>query len=142
MQHYPIPSLKATHADRLERWLGSDNVSALSAAAKDFYWPVPVQGVPCQVFVMPGGDFAGAIEAGQFCTAFDRAEQVLTKLKNRRTAALAQRRIMSDPYLRSKMQKEQHAFASMSALIASGTNAGKTQQQLFQIMWNFISGLK
>ena len=72
---------KATHSDRLERWLGADQVRQISANFRNFYWPVAVHGVPGNVYIMPGGDFAGDIKAGSFLSKDDGAASVLKKLR-------------------------------------------------------------
>ena len=74
---------KSTHSDKLERWLGKEHVDRLTHDFKNFYWPVPVKGVPGNVFVMPGGDFAGEIQAGSFMSAQDAAGVTLRKLLNK-----------------------------------------------------------
>jgi hypothetical protein len=55
---------KPTHSDKLEKWLGKEQVESISNSFKNFYYPVPLHGVPGNVYIMPGGDFAGEIKAG------------------------------------------------------------------------------
>lgn len=122
---------RATHSDRLERWLGAEKVADLSRQMRDFYWPIPVHGVPGKVFAMPGGDFAGEIDAGQFGSALDRGSDALTRMRNERRANLALHKISHSQTLRGKMDRRQHAFGSLSALIAAATG-GKAQNITFQ----------
>jgi hypothetical protein len=60
----------STHAARLERWLGADQVTALSAAMRDFYWHIPIGNVPGKVYAYKG-DFFGAIRGGSFANLSD-----------------------------------------------------------------------
>lgn len=61
---------KSTHSQRLEKWLGSDVVASLSDTFKNFYYPIRVNGVPGEVYIMPGGDFAGSIAVGMYACEF------------------------------------------------------------------------
>ena len=126
--------LKHTHSDRLERWLGADKVAAISAHFKDFYWPVPVHGVPGNVRVMPGGDFTGEINGGAFLSASDGAATVLKKIRsaaesrarrNNRLGVLADLIRAEDARILSV-----GAFASVDAVIAAYTG-GKGQTMVF-----------
>lgn len=102
-----------THAERLERWLGKEQVEQLSASMSRWYGPpIPVGGVPGEVFAHKGGDFRGAIKAGWHVAALDAAESWLRRV----------RRELRKPTLHA-------GFASMSALIAART-AG--QNRVFQ----------
>jgi hypothetical protein len=125
---------RATHSDRLERWLGAEQVAYLSKTFGGFYWPIPLHGVPGNVHIMPGGDFAGEIKAGSFLSKHDGAAMVLKKL--RKAAEAKQRRFkalgtlldmirMGDPRLASI-----GAFASVDAVVAAYTG-GKGQQIMF-----------
>lgn len=67
-----MPSLPrlGTHASKLERWLGAEEVARVSNAMKGWYGPpIAVGGVPGYVFVGPDGDFRGRIETGLEATA-------------------------------------------------------------------------
>jgi len=113
-----------THAQRLETWLGAEEVARVSAAMKDFYHPVAIHGVPGLVYAMPGGDFCGEIRAGQEVSAKDRALDIINRERKAAQAAMHNR--VNHPRFRN-----QHgAFASLSALIAAGTG-GKGQYPLF-----------
>lgn len=122
---------KSTHSDRLERWLGADQVAALSANFGKFYYPVLVRGVPGDVYVMPGGDFAGEIKAGAFASKHDSAATVLKRL--RRRAEEKARRSNAFGTLLDMLRAEDRrlasigAFASIDAVVAAYTG-GKGQQ--------------
>jgi hypothetical protein len=126
--------MKHTHSDRLERWLGKDHVEMISAQFKDFYYPVALNGVPGNIYVMPGGDFTGEIAAGQFASKHDAAAVTLRKLRNRldmQTRKTAASRVLMD-MIRSE-RKEMYsvgAFASVDAVIAAFTG-GKGQVMNF-----------
>jgi hypothetical protein len=121
---------KATHSDRLERWLGKEHVESISAQFKDFYWPVPVHGVPGNVFVMPGGDFAGEIKVGQFMSKHDGAALTIQKIKKRIDAKVRRNKAMMSLADLLHTESRQHAsigaFASIDAVIAAW-KAGKGQ---------------
>lgn len=125
---------KPTHADRLERYLGADKVAAVSAAMQNFYWPVPMSGVPGRVFAMPGGDFAGEIQAGQFASKFDRAADVLRRVRNRlerqgvyESAAATMMRLAKAV---TTAPRSVGAFASVDAVVAAATG-GKAQTLMY-----------
>ncbi len=126
--------MKHTHSDRLDRWLGADKVAALSAQFKDFYWPVPVHGVPGDVKVMPGGDFTGEIMGGAFLSAKDGAATVLKKI--RAAAESKARRDNQLGLLADLIRAEDRrilsvgAFGSVDAVIAAFTG-GKGQTLVF-----------
>lgn len=115
-----------THSGQLERWLGAEVVERLSKAQKDFYWPIPVFGVPGRgVYAMPGGDFCGKIEGGEFASAFDRAEDRMRRLRNAERARVSQHAIWSKSALRARMDRRAHAFADLAAIYAAASNPGK-----------------
>lgn len=126
---------KSTHSDKLERWLGAEQVQRLSDHFKHFYYPVPVKGVPGNVFIMPGGDFAGEIKAGSFFNKHDAAATTLKKLRAK--AELQVRKNKALGVLIEMIKAENHAvlsvgaFASMDAVVAAYTG-GKGQQIPFQ----------
>ena len=125
---------RATHADKLERWLGKEQVERISRDFRNFYWPVPVNGVPGKVFVMPGGDFAGEIAAGSFMSAADGAALTIKKLKARLDAKLKQSkalRTLADLlHAEDRRMLSVGAFASIDAVVAAYTG-GKGQQIVF-----------
>ena len=126
---------KPTHADKLERWLGKEQVERVSREFRNFYWPVPVNGVPGKVFVMPGGDFAGEIQAGSFMSAADGAALTIQKLKAKIDAKLKQSRALRTLadllHAEDKRMLSVGAFASIDAVVAAYTG-GKGQQIVFQ----------
>lgn len=122
---------KDTNPNHLERWLGQEAVEGITRSMKDFYWPIPVHGVPGMVFAMPGGGFSGEIKAGEFASAYDRAEGAVKRYNRARAATLARHRIAHSPFLRNKMDKRAHAFGSLSAVIDAVTG-GKAQNLIFQ----------
>ncbi len=126
---------KPTHADKLERWLGKDQVERISRDFRNFYWPVPVNGVPGKVFVMPGGDFAGEIAAGSFMSAADGAALTIKKFKARLDARLGQSkalRTLADLlHAEDRRMLSVGAFASIDAVVAAWTG-GKGQAHPFQ----------
>jgi hypothetical protein len=108
--------MRHTHSDRLERWLGADAVGRLSFAMRNWYGPpIALHGVPGRVYAARGGDFVGAIEAGQECSAIDRALDLLTR--NRRFGIARSRR-------------QSGAFASLDAIAAAYTG-GKGENAFF-----------
>ena len=121
---------KATHSDRLERWLGKEHVETLSAQFRDFYWPVPLHGVPGNVFVMPGGDFAGEIKVGQFMSKHDGAALTIQKIKKRIDATVRRDKgllALADLlHAEGRHHASIGAFASIDAVIAAW-KAGKGQ---------------
>lgn len=125
---------RSTHADRLERWLGKDQVERISRQFGCFYYPVALHGVPGNVHVMPGGDFAGEILAGQFASAADGAAAVLRKIRLR--AEQQARRHKALATLADLIKADDRrmasigAFASVDAVIAAYTG-GKGQQLNF-----------
>ena len=125
---------RATHSDRLERWLGKDHVESISKQFADFYWPVPVHGVPGNVFVMPGGDFAGEIKAGSFMSKHDGAALTIQKIKKRIDAMVRRDKGLLALADLLHMESRQHAsigaFASVDAVLAAW-KAGKGQTLRF-----------
>jgi hypothetical protein len=119
--------VRHTHSDRLERWLGRDRVEDVSRAMRSFYWPVALHGVPGNVRVMPGGDFTGHIEAGQFGSALDRAQDTAQRLRRSLQAHVARSWRLSGRLHHGRLD----AFSSLSALIAARTG-GKGCDLIFQ----------
>jgi len=105
----------STHAQRLERWLGAETVENLSRNMVDWYGPpIPVGGVPGNVWAHKGGDFRGPIASGQFMSALDfgimRGKRILRN-HGRRQRATA------------------HAgFSSLSDLISEATAGAKRRE--------------
>lgn len=119
---------KSTHSDKLEKWLGAEQVAAVSASAKDFYYPIPVHGVPGNVYVMPGGDFCGDITVGG--DKETRAADVLKKVRAKAEAKVKQSKafgVLID-LIRAEDKRiySVGAFASIDAVVAAVTG-GKGQ---------------
>lgn len=110
-----------THSQRLETWLGPDKVNTLSDSMKDFYWPIPIQGVPGNIYAMPGGDFRGRITAGSEVSALDYCEMQLKKSLKAKRVLQAHRR----------KQTGMAGFSSLSDLIAEAST-GKRREMAFQ----------
>lgn len=125
---------RATHSDKLERWLGKEHVDAISHHFAKFYWPVRINGVPGEVYVMPGGDFAGEIKAGSYACKYDSAATVLRRLMQKAEAQVRRHKALG--VLIDMIRAEDRrlmsvgAFASVDAVIAAFTN-GKGQQMVF-----------
>lgn len=125
-----------THSQKLENWLGKPHVERISREFKDFYWPVPLHGVPGNVRVMPGGDFTGDIAAGGYFNKEDAARSVFAKIKSRaeRRARDANAFCGLLDLLRAEKRTSRlasvGAFASIDAVIAAYTG-GKGQTLAF-----------
>lgn len=106
-----------THASKLERWLGKEEVEHISNLNKDWYGPpIPIAGVPGKVFVTAGGDFVGPIRGGHYANVFDYKMDKLNKAFKR--------------YVR-KAPNTLHGFSSLSDLISEATVGGKRQDFWF-----------
>lgn len=111
-----------THSQRLETWLGADKVKHLSDSMKNFYWPIPVQGVPGDVYAMPGGDFRGRIEAGMEVSAMEYGEGLLKKSYKARRTMLAV----------LKKQSGMAGFASLSDMISEASTGKRREFSFFK----------
>jgi len=106
--------VRATHAGRLERWIGRETVELVSERMRDWYGPpIPMAGVPGRVYACGGGDFCGPINGGYFSN--------LTEY-----AVGRYRSIMRRTLARSHGQLNA-GFASLSDLITEATTGGKKQ---------------
>lgn len=121
-----LDSWKHTNSQHLEQWLGKEAVDNVTQNMRDFYWPVPLSGVPGNVYAMPGGDFAGKIKTNGEMSAINRLEESVKKEANAYKAKVASHRIAGDLSLRGKIDKRYHAFASADAVYAAATG-GKAQ---------------
>ncbi len=113
--------MKSTHSQRLEQWLGAEQVNSLSAAMLDWYGPpIAVQGVPGNVYACGGGDFRGRIDAGVEVSAIEIAEQKLRKSDKLRR-------------LWHGMQRKQAGMAGFTSLsdLISEASAGKKRDFAF-----------
>jgi hypothetical protein len=110
--------MRATHSQRLERWLGPEKVEHMSRAMRGWYGPpIAVAGVPGNVWACGDGDFRGRIDAGKFPAALDYLEQRLKSAARN--------------FYRKQSRKASTGFASLSDLIAEAT-AGKRRELFFQ----------
>lgn len=115
-RHEPVI---ATHAGRLDRWLGPDNVARVSREFKDWYGPpVALGGVPGNVFVTAGGEFVGKIDIGDELSHQDLMDGIIAREQRIRRMHVARGR------------KQLGAFSTLDALIAARTG-GKGQDLLF-----------
>jgi len=126
--------MKSTHSGKLERWLGAEQVQRISDQYGGFYYPIPLNGVPGNVHVMPGGGFAGNIEAGSYLTAQDGAAVVMRKLLKRAEAKARREKAVGTLVHMIKAQDQRlsvvGAFASIDAVVAAFTG-GKGQTMNF-----------
>jgi len=109
-----LDNWKATNSQHLEKWLGVEAVERASHSMRDFYFPIPLAGVPGNVYAMPGGDFAGKILTSGECSSVDRLGESLKREKKYRQFRIA------------KSRKQLGAFASADAVYAAMTG-GKAQ---------------
>lgn len=126
--------MKSTHSDKLERWLGVEATQRLSNQFKDFYAPVRVNGVPGNVFIMPGGGFAGEIAVGNFMSAQDAAALTIKKIKARLDAKAkfnnATKNLIQLIEIGDRRLLSVGAFSTIDSVIAAYTG-GKAQQLAF-----------
>lgn len=109
----------ASHAGRLERYLGAENLEHVSRAMRDWYGPpIALAGVPGEVFVHRGGDFRGVVRGGWEMSWQDHARDFARRVRRG---------------IRRSSQKAQlnAGLASLSDLIAEAT-AGKRRDFTFQ----------
>lgn len=115
---------KHTHSQRLETWLGAEEVARMSAAMKEFYHPIAIHGVPGAVYAMPGGDFCGEIRGGQEVSKIDRALDTVNRERK------AEQSRMKNRVNHPRFRRQHGAFASLSDLIAAASG-GKSQTLAF-----------
>ncbi len=93
----------ATHAAKLERWLGSYEVARLSLAMREWYGPpIHLLDTPGSVRVTAGGDFIGEIGRGKFSVGLDWAVDRYRRMQRLRM-------------LENKFSSISHALARASA---------------------------
>jgi len=68
---------RLTHADRLTRWLGREQVEHLASLQRGFLFPIPLLNVPGHVFVYDG-DYYGEIVGGGFASLSDLISEATT----------------------------------------------------------------
>ena len=109
---------RATHSERLERWLGPELTAQMSANMKPWYGPpIAVAGTPGKVWAHGGGDFSGPIGAGQFINAIDFSVDRLKKAVHNS--------------MKRQMYTLNTGFSSLSDLI-SEASGGKSRYYQFQ----------
>jgi hypothetical protein len=106
--------MRSTHAQRLERWLGAEQVTSISDQMREWYGPpVPVSNVPGSVWAGRGGEFMGPIAGGGFAG--------LTDYYRDRVRRIARN-------FARKQQATCHAgFASFTDLMTEAVTNGKAQ---------------
>lgn len=82
---FNIIKRRSTHASKLERWLGADQVEQMAAQVRHWYGPpIAVAGVPGAVYARGGGDFVGPITAGKFGSLadlqFERMKRIMREM--------------------------------------------------------------
>lgn len=125
---------KHTHSQRLEKWLGTETITRLSDQFKDFYYPIRVNGVPGEVYIMPGGDFAGEIQVGFYANKKESFNSVcknlLKKAKQQAKKEKALDTLINIIKAEDRRIFSVGAFASVDAVISAVT-VGKGQQLIF-----------
>lgn len=109
----------STHSDKLERWLGPDEVDRISHGMKGWYGPpIAVCNIPgSKIYATKDGDFIGTIKAGGMMSLF---EYNLDRLKRAYRT-----------WNRRQLHQFGMGFTSLGDLIAEAT-AGKKQDLWFQ----------
>lgn len=116
---------RSTHSDRLERWLGKDQVEQVSQSMTPWYGPpIAVQGVPGAVWATKDGDFVGHVDAGHFGSSMDRVEDSIRRAYRNGRQRLAR-------WAATQLVTTNAGFASLSDLV-SEASAGKRREIFFQ----------
>jgi hypothetical protein len=110
---------RSTHAGKLERWLGKEQVESISTSMRDWYGrkPILIGGVPGAggVWCGAGGDFVGRIDGGDFMglaeRCVERLDHAVGKIAGRHTMGMG--------------------FSSLSDLINEVSNFGKRKDFTF-----------
>jgi hypothetical protein len=119
--------MRAVHAGRLERWLGTE-ADVISRNMRGWYGgPIPVgmPGTTGLLYAMPDGDFRGTLRAGEFASYRDYQWDALTRAIRR-----AARRALSQPNM---------GFSSLSDLISEATTGAKRQDVLISKLGTFTT---
>ena len=106
------------HSDRLERWLGRDQVEQLSRSMRGWYGPrIPVARLPGRVYVRADGDFEGRLNSSRFSSlvvlSYERTVMTLKRAARRNTGKLSA------------------GFTSLSDLISEATSGAKRREFFF-----------
>lgn len=114
--------MSTTHAQKLERWLGAEQVEAISRQMVPWYGPpIAMQGVPGAVYSARGGDFVGPILGGGFASLADYLWERGKRIA-RNTAKRQQHRARTE---------RNTGFSSLSDIILEATTGGKRQDRWF-----------
>jgi len=114
---FNIIKRRSTHASKLERWIGADQVEQMAAQVRHWYGPpIAVAGVPGAVYARGGGDFVGPIAAGKFGSLADLQFERM-------------KRIMREMSLEARLVSGV-GFTSLSDMISKWTQDNKGQTLL------------
>ncbi len=122
-----------THSQRLERWLGTEQVELISAKMRGFYAPITLANVPGgePIQAMPDGDFRGQILGGQEACLKAKLEDIVRReyldARKRRFARLGRR------------YGQLGGFTSLGDLISEMTTGGK--KQVFNVAKTGVTGV-
>jgi hypothetical protein len=73
---------RSVNSERLERWMGREELQRVSDAMKDWYGPpIALAGVPGAVFAHRGGDFRGELRAGWEASKWEKAQDLTKRFK-------------------------------------------------------------
>jgi hypothetical protein len=107
--------VRATPAQKLERWLGAEEVESISKRMKGWYGPpVPIAGVPGRVYACGDGDFCGPIKGGYYGNLVDYIAGRVRKATRLRHGSL------------------NAGFTSLSDMISEATVNSKKQTWMYQ----------
>lgn len=105
---------RPTHAQRLETWIGKEQVEAISRNMRGWYGPpTPLFNLPGRVYACGDGDFCGSIKGGYYASLADYYENRIKRIA-RNTARRQGGRLHT-------------GFSSLSDLISEATAGGKRQ---------------
>lgn len=106
---------RPTHAQRLETWIGKEQVEAISRNMRGWYGPpTPLFNLPGRVYACGDGDFCGSIKGGYYASLADYYENRIKRIA--RNTARRQRGTLHT------------GFSSLSDLISEATVGGKRQE--------------
>lgn len=118
--------MRHVHSDRLERYLGAQEVARLSMAMRDWYGPpIAIANVPGAVYAAAGGDFVGRINTDGAVGLMERQIE--------RTARVMRR------WHRKQHGKLHAGFTGLSDLISECTVGGKRRE--FSFLKNGATGV-
>jgi hypothetical protein len=110
------------HSDRLERWLGADEIAKISDGMRNWYGKaIPVANVPGKVWAQPGGDFTGYLDGGGFMSLLEKQVD--------RTNQFARQFWRKAGRVRHGQMNA--GFASLSDLISEATTGAKRREFTF-----------